>query len=173
MFHRIIFLVADCSFSLFRCAGCFQPYLNIACRRTQGAARIKRTHIDKNLNKISIFIKSLLYWSVNLVLSMFFQTPDSSLWLLALVKSENHLGVVYSVGDFENFSKVSAESPLLPCVPHRSRLFLLDSPDMAWLLKLRVLYSHKARFLNQLEYALYLNFTHRVECPVTSGNLTG
>ena len=45
MFHRIIFLLLVvsglfCNFN--RCAVCFQSLVNIACRSTQNAARIKR-----------------------------------------------------------------------------------------------------------------------------------
>ena len=113
----------DCSFSLFRCARCFQPYMNTACRSTQNAACTKRTKTlkYKHINKI------LLNWSVNLVLSMFFQTLDSSLWFLALAQKWEPAG---RIGDFEKFSNVFAKSPLLPCVPHRSRLFLLNRPEI-------------------------------------------
>ena len=45
MFHRIIFLlliVSSLSCNFNRCAVCFQSFMNIACRSTQNAARIKR-----------------------------------------------------------------------------------------------------------------------------------
>ena len=58
MFHRIIFLlliVSSLSCNFNRCAVCFQSFMNIACRSTQNAARIKRflrLHIViKPLNK--------------------------------------------------------------------------------------------------------------------------
>ena len=49
----------DCSFSLFRCARCFQPYMNIACRSTQNAACTKRTKTleYKHINKTFIKLK--------------------------------------------------------------------------------------------------------------------
>ena len=49
----------DCSLSLFRCARCFQPYMNIACRSTQNAACTKRTKTlkSKHINKIVIKLK--------------------------------------------------------------------------------------------------------------------
>ena len=91
MFHRIIFLLLivstlSCNFN--RCAVCFQSFMNIACRSTQNAARIKRflrLHIViKPLNKKIKIANSLLCWSVTLL--MF--TAN-----LALVKSENRLAV--------------------------------------------------------------------------------
>ena len=63
MFHRIIFLLLIvsglfCNFN--RCVVCFQSLMNIACRSTQNAARIKRrrakiTHRYKTIKqKINI-----------------------------------------------------------------------------------------------------------------------
>ena len=45
MLRQIIFLlliVSSLSCIFHRCAVCFQSFMNIACRRTQNAARIKR-----------------------------------------------------------------------------------------------------------------------------------
>ena len=45
MFHRIIFLsliVSSLSCNFNRCAVCFQSFMDIACKSTQNAARIKR-----------------------------------------------------------------------------------------------------------------------------------
>ena len=56
MFHRIIFLlliVSSLSCNFNRCAVCFQSFMNIACRSTQNAARIKR------FLRLHIFIKPL------------------------------------------------------------------------------------------------------------------
>ena len=79
MFHRIIFLlliVSSLSCNFNRCAVCFQSFMNIACRSTQNAARIKRflrLHIViKPLNKKINTINSLLCWGVTLL--MFIQT---------------------------------------------------------------------------------------------------
>ena len=67
-------LVVSCNFNRF--AVCFQSFINIACRSTQNAARIKRflrLHIViKALNKKINIISSLLCWSVTLL--MFIQT---------------------------------------------------------------------------------------------------
>ena len=46
---------------------------------------------------------------------------------LALFKSNKPDG---RIGDFGNFLNIFAKSPLLPCIPHRSRLFCLNSPDI-------------------------------------------
>ena len=93
MCHRIIFLLLivisslSCNFN--RCAVCFQSFMNITCRSTQNASRIKRfsrLHIvikPLNEKKINI-INSLLCWGVTLL--MF--TAN-----LAVVKSENRLAV--------------------------------------------------------------------------------
>ena len=65
MFHRIIFLLLIvsglfCNFN--RCVVCFQSLMNIACRSTQNAARIKRrrakiTHRYKTIKqKINITV---------------------------------------------------------------------------------------------------------------------
>ena len=56
MFHRVIFLLLifsslSCNFN--HCAVCFQSFMNIACRSTQNAARIK------HLLKLHIVIKPL------------------------------------------------------------------------------------------------------------------
>ena len=80
-------LVVSCNFNRF--AVCFQSFINIACRSTQNAARIKRflrLHIViKPLNNKKInTINSLLCWSVTLLIF----TEN-----LALVKSENRLAV--------------------------------------------------------------------------------
>ena len=92
MFHWIIFLlliVSSLSCNFNRCAVCFQSFMNIACRSTQNAARIKRflrLHIViKPLNKKISIINSLLCWRVTLL--MF--TAN-----LALVKCENRLAVL-------------------------------------------------------------------------------
>ena len=85
MFHRIIFLlltVSSLSCNFNRRAVCFQSFLNIACRTTQNAARIKRflrLHIViKPLNKKKINIMNcLLCWSVTIL--MFIQTLDHRL----------------------------------------------------------------------------------------------
>ena len=56
MFHRVIFLlliVSSLSCNFNHCAVCFQSFMNIACRSTQNAARIKR------LLKLHIVIKPL------------------------------------------------------------------------------------------------------------------
>ena len=48
MFHRIIIFLLyivgslSCMRNFNRCAVCFQSFMNIACRSTQNAARIKR-----------------------------------------------------------------------------------------------------------------------------------
>ena len=45
MFYRVIFLlliVSSLSWNFNRCAVCFQSFMNITCRSTQNAARIKR-----------------------------------------------------------------------------------------------------------------------------------
>ena len=91
MFHQITFLlliVSSLSCNFNRCAVCFQSFMNIACRSTQNAARIKRflrLHIViKPLNKKINTINSLLCWTVTLL--MFTEN-------LALVKSENRLAV--------------------------------------------------------------------------------
>ena len=84
MFHRIIFLlliVSSLSCNFNRCAVCFQSFLNIACRSTQNATRIKcflRLHIViKPLNKKINVINYILCWSVTLL--MFIQTLDHRL----------------------------------------------------------------------------------------------
>ena len=91
MFHRIIFLlliVSSLSCNFNRCAVCFQSFMNIACRSTQNAARIKRflrLHIViKPLNKKINIINYLLCWSVTLLIF----TAN-----LVLVKSENWLAI--------------------------------------------------------------------------------
>ena len=83
MFHRIIFLlliVSSLSWNFNRCTVCFQSFMNIACRSTQNAVRIKRflrLHIViKPLNKKINIINSLLFWSVTLL--MFIQTLDTA-----------------------------------------------------------------------------------------------
>ena len=87
-------LVVSCNFNRF--AVCFQSFINIACRSTQNAARIKRflrLHIViKALNKKINIISSLLCWSVTLL--MFIQTLYTARTAnLGLVKSENRLAV--------------------------------------------------------------------------------
>ena len=90
MFHRIIFLlliVSSLSCNFNRCAVCFQSFMNIACRSTQNAARIKRflrLHIVIKPLNTKKHSKFLLCWSVTL--SMFSAN-------LALVESENRLAV--------------------------------------------------------------------------------
>ena len=76
-------LVVSCNFNRF--AVCFQSFINIACRSTQNAARIKR------FLRLHIVIKPLnnkknntICWSVTLL--MFTEN-------LVLVKSENRLAV--------------------------------------------------------------------------------
>ena len=104
MFHQIIFLlliVSSLSCNFNRCAVCFQSFMNIACRSTQNAARIKRflrLHIViKPLNKKINTINSLLCWSVTLL--MFIQTLHSL-----------QLAGRY-IGDFGNFFSGFAKSP--------------------------------------------------------------
>ena len=90
MFHRIIFpllIFSSLSCNFNRCAVCFQSFMNIACRSTQNAARIKRflrLHIvikplnPKNHSKFFIMLKrNSMMFSAN----------------LALVESENRLAV--------------------------------------------------------------------------------
>ena len=90
MFHRIIFLLlilSSLSRNFNRCAVCFQSFMNIACRSTQNAARIKRflrLHIVIKPLNTKKHSKFLLCWSVTL--SMFSAN-------LALVESENRLAV--------------------------------------------------------------------------------
>ena len=104
MLHRIIFpllIVSSLSCNFNRCAVCFQSFMNIACRNTQNAARIKRflrLHIViKPLNKKINTINSLLCWSVTLL--MFIQTLHSL-----------QLAGRY-IGDFGNFFSGFAKSP--------------------------------------------------------------
>ena len=105
MFHRIIFLlliVSSLSCNFNRCAVCFQSFMNIACKSTQNAARIKRflsLHIViKQLKKINT-INSLLCWKCNSI-NVHSNTPHlATSWPL------------YTVGDFGNFLSGFAKSP--------------------------------------------------------------
>ena len=69
-------------------------------------------------------INSLLCWSVTLL--MFIQTLDSSQCKFGAYQKWKPAG---RVGDFGSFLNFFAKSPLLPCIPHRSRLFWLNSSD--------------------------------------------
>ena len=91
MFHQITFLlliVSSLSCNFNRCAVCFQSFMNIACRSTQNAARIKRflrLHIvikplNKN-NKHAVFFIMLKRNSINVHCK------------IALVKCEKRLAV--------------------------------------------------------------------------------
>ena len=47
----------------------------------------------------------------------------------AIARTANWALVKGCVGDFGNFSTFSLKTHFLPCLPHRSRLFRLNSPD--------------------------------------------
>ena len=107
MFHQIIFLlliVSSLSCNFNRCAVCFQSFMNIACRSTQNAARIKRflrLHIIIKPLKINI-INSSFCWSVTLL--MFIQTLyHSSHWKFGAGR----------IGNFGNILNGFAKSPRL------------------------------------------------------------
>ena len=85
MFHRTIFvllIVSKLSCNFNRCAVCFQSFMNIACRSTQNAARIKRflrLHIvikplNKKINIINanlVLVKSAELLAVQVILEIF------------------------------------------------------------------------------------------------------
>ena len=68
MFHWIIFLLliaSSLSWNFYRCAVCFQLFMNIACRSTQNAACIKRflysVLYDKNSVSKYCFTSDVMY----------------------------------------------------------------------------------------------------------------
>ena len=85
MFHRTIFvllIVSKLSCNFNRCAVCFQSFMNIACRSTQNAARIKRflrLHIvikplNKKINIINanlVLVKSAELLAGQVILEIF------------------------------------------------------------------------------------------------------
>ena len=110
MFHRVIFLlliVSSLSCNFNRCAVCFQSFMNIACRSTQNAARIKcflRSHIViKPLNKNTL--------------------PHSSHWKFGPCQKWEPAG---GIGNFGNVLNSFAKSP---------RLIVLNIDSVQFVLK--------------------------------------
>ena len=123
-FYRV--LVVSCNFN--RCSVCFQSFMNIACRSTQNAARIKRflrlRIVIKPLNKKINRINSSLYWSVTLL--MFIQKLITARTAnLVLVKSENRLAVYWVL--LEIFWTVSLKA-------HDWSSWILNECNLSWII---------------------------------------
>ena len=108
MFHRIIFLsliVSSLSCNFNRCAVCFQSFMNIACRSTQNAARIKRflrLHIViKPFNKKNKHNKFFI---------MLKRNSFNVHWKFGACQKWEPAG---RIGDFGNFLNGFAKSPQL------------------------------------------------------------
>ena len=108
MFHRIIFLlliVSSLSRNFNRCSVCFQSFMNIACRSTQNAARIKRflrLHIViKPLNKKNKHNKFFI---------MLKRNSFNVHWKFGACQKWEPAG---RIGDFGNFLNGFAKSPRL------------------------------------------------------------
>ena len=122
MFHRILFLLfivcsVSCNFvkSLCRLFSVQQKHQEYSkCQAYQTLLKITHNKTIKWRIKI---INSLLCCSNTQQLAL-------QIWGLSKVRTE------WLYRRFWKFFIVFAESPLLPCIQHRSRLFLLNSPDI-------------------------------------------
>ena len=122
MFHRIIFLlliVSSLSCNFNRCAVCFQSFMNIACRSTQNAARIKRflrLHIViKPFNKKNKHNKFFI---------MLKRNSFNVHWKFGACQKWEPAG---RIGDFGNFLKGFAERPRV-----LRTVWILNECNLSW-----------------------------------------
>ena len=112
------------SYRAYRLAGCFQSYMNIACRSTQTAPCIKFIWCLRSKKKTKIILRprptSAHSNTQQLALQVWRLHGKIQKWTNGRVTLEIELKY--------DFRKFLPKNPLLPCILHNGRMNLLNSP---------------------------------------------
>ena len=103
IFLLIVISSLSCNFN--RCAVCFQSFMNITCRSTQNASRIKR------FSRLHIVIKALN--KKNKHNKFFIMLKSNSINVHCKFGARQKCELAGGIGDFGNFLNVFAKSPQL------------------------------------------------------------